>query len=126
MAISKKQAKQEERAMPEIERKLHDKAKKNNHVCLNIILRDSIRQIKCYNKVIERIAENKFIKHIRTIFVDYTKFCPSYSTVKDALTRHYEECSCSHHWFFETEAVCMSPISTSEGSSLLILNMLDI
>ena len=72
------------------------------------------------------MTENEFIEHIRSIFVDYTEFCPTYSTVKDALTTHYEECCCAHHWFFETEAVCMSPITTSQGSSLLISKMLDI
>ena len=126
MAISKKQAKLEQRVIGEKEKQFHCVAKENGNVYLNIIMRDSVRQIKCFNKTVESMTENEFIEHIRTNFDTYTQFCPSYSTIKDGLTRHLSECACQYHWFFETEPICMSGITNAVGTSKLISDLLDI
>ena len=126
MAISKKQAKLEQRVMCEKEKQLQRVAKESGNVYLNIIMRDSVRQIKCFNETVESMTENEFIEHIRTNFYTYIQFCPSYSTIKDGLTRHLSECPCQYHWFFETEPICMSGIKNSEGTSKLISDLLDI
>ena len=106
--------------------KYTEKQIKSGNEYFNIIVRDSIHQVKCGNKVLRNISENECIEHIRTIFVDYTEFCPSYSIVKDALTAYCKECPCATHWFFETEAVCMSSIESDQRSSTFIAHILDI
>ena len=111
MATSKKQTKLEQHVIGEKEKQFHRVAKENGNVYLKIIMRDSVRQIKCFNKTVESMTENEFIEHIRTNFDTYTQFCPSYSTIKDGLTRHLSECECTYHWFFETEPICMSGIT---------------
>ena len=127
MSISKKQTIQAQRVgFPKMKDYYTKKPKKTGNKYFNIIVRDSVHQEKCGNKVLNNISESECIEHIRTIFADYTGFCPPYSMIKDGLTTHCKECPCATHWFFETEAVCMSSIDSVRGSSNLIAHILDV
>ena len=123
--ISKSATKIDRRIVPPSELKVHNGYKKSGVEMFNIILRHDIRQVKATNEVLTDISKSRCIEQLRTVFADYTSYCPPYSMIEEGIEEHCKECPLATHWFFEAEAVCMSNISSTVGSSNLIATLLD-
>ena len=112
--------------LQESERLIHQEAKRRGFEGFNIIYREKVRQEKSGNQLLKNLSRSECIEYLRTIFVDYTSFCPPYSTIKNGIDVHCEKCPCACHWFFEAEAVCMNAVNSNVTSSVFICDILDI
>ena len=93
----------------------------------HLMVRKNVRAVLSENSITRNISEEELAQQIRTNFVVYTQYSPSYTTIADKVKDHVKTCPTSKHYFFEVEPVCTKISATKDeilGMNSDIFNVL--
>ena len=125
MSIKQKIIKKNDRELNKYEKTCHSDFKRGIHT-FNLILRQDVRRVPTYNQLVKNISKEELIEQIRTNFVVYTDYCPTYPTILNTVEDHLKKCLCAVHWFLETEPICMNAGKEKKDISNILGDLCDV